>query len=80
MTLRIHLAAPPFRRNPPDEGQDCPIYEVGAAVSGSDCQTDGHYLCAGCVHNIHRLEDHSPCHHSPCYGPGKPWEDPRWAR
>ena len=70
----IFFDDPPFRRNPAEDGQDCDVYEVGPADTYADCQTDGHYLCRECVHNIHRVDGHSPCHHAPCYGPGKPWD------
>ncbi len=72
MTLSITFAEIPTHR-PDSADQDCPDWEPGPAFGGQ-CQTDGHYECRACVHNIHRLEEHSPCHFTPCPGPGKPCE------
>lgn len=58
----INLPPPPWRRDPES---DCDLYEEGPVQVGTTCQTDGHYLCRGCVLNVHRLPDHE-CDHDPC--------------
>lgn len=50
-----------FVRDPDDE---CVEYSAGEPAGNSHCETDGHYLCRGCIHNLHRVEHESstpPC-------------------
>ena len=43
-------------RAPGDE--ECVEYEFGPSASRAECETDGHYLCGGCVWNHHRVPNH----------------------
>jgi len=43
-----------FKRDPESE---CEEFELGDVVNIAHCETDGHYLCAKCIHNTHRLEE-----------------------
>ena len=49
----------PFLRDPTNP---CPIYEPRPIQPGDwpDCQTDGHYLCEECCHNIERNPENEP--------------------
>ena len=40
-----------FTRDPTNE---CDAYVEGEPLELADCETDGHYLCAGCEMNKHR--------------------------
>lgn len=40
-----------------DSDNECVLFEEGKASLLADCLTDGHYLCEGCCHNRHRLND-----------------------
>ncbi len=40
-----------FTRDPTSE---CVVYVKGEPTELADCETDGHYLCAGCEMNKHR--------------------------
>jgi hypothetical protein len=42
---RGHLGAPGLR----DPDFPCEGYEPGESRAAADCETDGHYLCAGCA-------------------------------
>lgn len=41
------LGAPGIR----DPESPCRAYDPGPRRAGADCETDGHYLCAGCTEN-----------------------------
>lgn len=45
-----------FVRGPADE--ECRLYKVGIPAREAECETDGHYLCEGCVWNVHRRPNH----------------------
>lgn len=47
---RAHLLHPSMRSGV----DDCTVFEPGdPGGAGAKCQTDGHYLCARCVHMCH---------------------------
>lgn len=59
--------ARPWKRAPGDE--ECADYEKGEPNPNATCETDGHYLCGGCVLNVHRQPDHDCKTRSSCYQP-----------
>ena len=54
---------PTWKRDP---DFDCESYRKGVQEPHADCETDGHYLCAGCVRNVHRTGSPDCTFHKDC--------------
>lgn len=42
-----------------EKAYDCHLFELGIRTKSSECETDGHYMCDYCKHNIHQKKEYA---------------------